>query len=65
MTAAEYVIRRAVAACVAAAYGVYIERMGRPPGPMLDDYAEVIARHRVFVIAGWYAATPASICGKP
>ncbi len=42
----------AVAACVTAAYGIYIERMGKPPGPMLDDYAEVIDRHMVFVLEG-------------
>ena len=40
----------AVAACVAAAYALYVERMGKKPGPMLDDYAEVIARHRVFIL---------------
>ena len=39
----------AIAACVREAYAHYIERMGKPPGPMLDDYAEVIARHAVFV----------------
>jgi GNAT superfamily N-acetyltransferase len=39
----------AIAACVHAAYSPYIERMGQPPGPMLDNYAEVIARHAVFV----------------
>ena len=33
----------AVKACVVAAYSHYIERMGKPPGPMLDDYTEVIA----------------------
>ena len=35
--------------CVDAAYRHYIERIGKPPGPMLDDYAEVIQRHSVFV----------------
>ena len=40
----------AVAAIAAAAYAVYVARMGKPPGPMLDDYAEVIDRHRVFVL---------------
>ena len=40
----------AVAACVAAAYAVYVERLGKPPGPMLDDYAGVIAEHAVFVM---------------
>lgn len=30
------------AACIAAAYRHYIERNGKVPGPMLDDYAELI-----------------------
>ena len=38
-----------VAACVQGAYRHYVERIGRPPGPMLDDYAEVIRQHRVSV----------------
>ncbi len=49
-------IRRAVAAdaqaaarCVAAAYRDYIPRIGKPPGPMLADYATVIARHQVWI----------------
>ena len=33
----------AVEAIVAAAYGIYIDRIGKPPGPMLDDYRELIA----------------------
>jgi ribosomal protein S18 acetylase RimI-like enzyme len=37
----------AVAACVTAAYGHYVERIGGLPGPMLDDYAEVVAQHEV------------------
>ena len=32
-----------------AAYRHYIERIGRPPGPMLDDYAEVIRERPVHV----------------
>ncbi len=28
-----------VEAIVHAAYSVYVERIGKPPGPMLDDYA--------------------------
>lgn len=40
----------AIAACVRQAYEHYIERMGKPPGPMLDDYEDVIARHAVFVV---------------
>ena len=40
----------AIARCVEAAYSPYIERIGGPPGPMLDDYTETIRNHRVFVI---------------
>ena len=36
-------------ACVEAAYQHYIARIGRPPGPMLDDYTEVVQRHQAFV----------------
>lgn len=39
----------AVEACVHAAYGHYVERIGRKPGPMLADYAEVIRRAQVTV----------------
>lgn len=39
-----------VAVCVAAAYGMYVARIGKPPGPMLDDDAAVIANHWVFVL---------------
>lgn len=38
-----------IARCVEAAYRHYIPRIGKPPGPMLDDYAQVVRRHRVFV----------------
>jgi ribosomal protein S18 acetylase RimI-like enzyme len=34
---------------VDAAYRHYIARIGRPPGPMLEDYSDVIEWHRVFV----------------
>ena len=40
----------AVAECVRAAYTHYIERIGTPPGPMLDDYTEVVRDHRAYVI---------------
>ncbi len=40
----------AIARCVDAAYRRYVARIGKSPGPMLDDYADVIARHRVFVV---------------
>jgi ribosomal protein S18 acetylase RimI-like enzyme len=34
---------------VQAAYGHYVERLGGPPRPMTDDYADVIRRYRVTV----------------
>ena len=40
----------AVAACVNAAYDRYLDRMDTPPGPMLQDYAHVIADHLVWVL---------------
>ncbi len=49
--AAEPADAPAIAACVDTAYAAYVPRLGKPPGPMLDDYAEVIARHQAFVIA--------------
>ena len=38
-----------VAELVDAAYGHYVERVGRAPGPMTEDYAEVIRDKRVTV----------------
>jgi ribosomal protein S18 acetylase RimI-like enzyme len=35
--------------CVAAAYRHYISRIGKPPGPMLDDYSQVVEQHLVLV----------------
>ena len=40
----------AIARCVEAAYSHYSERIGEPPGPMLDDYPQVVRDHRVFVV---------------
>jgi ribosomal protein S18 acetylase RimI-like enzyme len=40
----------AVEAIVAAAYSVYIGRIGKAPGPMLDDYAGLIASGAVSVL---------------
>jgi GNAT superfamily N-acetyltransferase len=42
--------RAAVEAIVRDAYAVYIERIGKPPGPMLDDYAALIADGAVNVL---------------
>ena len=41
--------RAAVEAIVRAAYSVYIERIGKPPGPMLDDYTRLIDEGAVSV----------------
>jgi ribosomal protein S18 acetylase RimI-like enzyme len=46
---AEPADRTAVEIIVAAAYGNYVERIGKPPGPMLDDYAALIAARAVSV----------------
>ena len=35
----------AVERIVRAAYTMYIARIGKPPGPMLDDYAALIRAH--------------------
>lgn len=35
---------------VVAAYGKYLARMGKPPGPMLDDYPSHVRAHAVWVI---------------
>lgn len=40
----------AVEAIVRAAYSIYLDRMGKPPGPMLDDYAAQIAAGTVSVL---------------
>jgi ribosomal protein S18 acetylase RimI-like enzyme len=32
-----------------AAYTMYIDRIGKPPAPMLDDFSELIKRYPVFV----------------
>jgi ribosomal protein S18 acetylase RimI-like enzyme len=41
--------RAAIVDCVNAAYGGYVELMDRPPAPMLDDYAALIAAGHVRV----------------
>lgn len=38
-----------IKACVDAAYGPYVARIGRPPAPMLADYAALIAEGKVHV----------------
>lgn len=39
-----------VAAIVHSAYVVYLPRIGQKPGPMLDDYDELVAEGRVYVL---------------
>ncbi|MCC5977191.1 MAG: GNAT family N-acetyltransferase [Salinarimonas sp.] len=39
----------AVAQIVCEAYSPYIDRLGKPPGPMNDDYAAHIAARRIYV----------------
>lgn len=39
-----------VTAIVVAAYSIYIARIGKPPGPMLDDYRALIADGCVSVV---------------
>ena len=41
--------RAEIEAIAAAAYSVYIDRIGKPPGPMLDDYAALIAAGAVSI----------------
>jgi ribosomal protein S18 acetylase RimI-like enzyme len=40
----------AVRSVVSAAYAHYIQRLGKPPGPMLDDYEQRVADHQVWVL---------------
>jgi ribosomal protein S18 acetylase RimI-like enzyme len=40
----------AVRTIVASAYRHYLARIGRPPGPMLDDYATRIANQQAWVL---------------
>lgn len=40
----------AISEIVQAAYAPYIPRIGREPGPMLDDYAALVTQRRVHVM---------------
>ena len=40
----------AIKACVEAAYEHYIPQIGKPPGPVLDDYSQVVQQHQAFVV---------------
>lgn len=39
----------AVRACARAAYAIYVERIGKPPAPMVADFDRHVARHHVYV----------------
>ena len=39
-----------IAECVRASYSPYVERIGKRPGPMLDDYDQVVRDHRAYVM---------------
>ena len=39
-----------ISKCVRLAYAPYIERIGKPPGPMLAEYDEIIRDHHVYVV---------------
>ena len=39
-----------IAECVRASYSPYVERIGKRPGPMLDDYDQVVRDHRAYVV---------------
>ncbi len=39
-----------IATCVDRAYRHYVERIGKPPRPMVDDYDQVLKRRQVWVI---------------
>lgn len=40
----------AIGQIVREAYGHYVARLGKPPGPMLDDYARRVADRQVWVL---------------
>jgi ribosomal protein S18 acetylase RimI-like enzyme len=39
----------AIKSCIDASYRHYVERIGRLPGPMTDDYAEIVRTRKVTV----------------
>lgn len=38
-----------ITACVCEAYVHYIERIGKRPGPMLEDFEQTVTQHQVYV----------------
>ena len=53
-----------VAALVHDAYTCYLERLGGPPGPMTEDYADVIARRIVTVAESGKAIAGVLVLGE-
>lgn len=43
--------RHSVEEIVGAAYAIHVDRIGKPPGPMLDDYESLIGARAVHVLA--------------
>jgi GNAT superfamily N-acetyltransferase len=41
-----------VVACIDAAYSTYLERIGKPPAPMLMDYVKAIEEDQVWIAEG-------------
>ena len=62
---AEPADRAVVEQIVRDAYSMYIERIGKPPGPMLDDYGALIADGVVSVCEGSYGTLAALIVLLP
>lgn len=53
----EHLLRRATEADIGAiealvtdAFGKYVERIGKPPAPMIADYAELLGESRIWVL---------------
>jgi GNAT superfamily N-acetyltransferase len=62
---AEPADRQQVEAIVRAAYELYVERIGKPPGPMLDDYRRLIDQGVVSVLEEAYGSIAALIVLLP
>jgi hypothetical protein len=54
--------RAAVETIVRDAYSIYVDRIGKPPGPMLDDYAALIDAERSACSKSPMARSPRSSC---
>ncbi|KAL2866632.1 GNAT family N-acetyltransferase [Aspergillus lucknowensis] len=49
---------------VTAAYTKYIERIGKPPAPMLADYSQLLKTHDVFVLQDADATSTSAVLGS-